>query len=323
MSVSVGERIPSFITEAYRVRRAIGRVILTAFQGQPPGKQRDALLHRLAGSEGSKFRQDKWNWYITLDLQRKANIDDEAILPARYAWIEPATTIKLERDFAEYSRPHLDRIGAHVSLVVGCSYLCAVALEGVFFGAPDRIPFGLPVIQLPGVTVSFRRPAHALDTEALFGFLQEMARKPEKIQREFDLARKFHLAACGEQDKAEQFMSAMVGLEALAGQVWKKRKELMIEGGSAQDGDAVRDMFGQAPGERTQRGNPPGLTKRFAAMAKALHPATAAQDIDIFGRLHKFRSALVHPQSAAMGDAPASDAVQLLARYLSAALRAE
>lgn len=272
-----------------------------------------------------------FNWYVTISIERRVEVDDGKISDTKYYWLDARTAIALEREFLAEVGRQIDVLATYTSVVVGASFLDqVVASERIVFSAPGREPFILPSMSGGKATIHIREkvdlPLETLDIDLLQRLLQAGADLSQAaLGRRRSLMRlvSLYLAALGERDFFKRFLLSFFALELLTNRFYTERFEDVVphlEMKVSGRPDSINVPVPRSLVWKPENLNFP-LETKFAIVALSLCPYTAVADAEKFGRVNRARNDLAHRGSLETDDSLNADIGDLLERYTASALR--
>jgi hypothetical protein len=302
-----------------RVRRAIGTLILSWLSGRvEEGTQSEPAIERALEQDKEAPKPEDFHWWVTVIIERDIQLPDATLNEHnRYVWVASREALSAAEEFGAYAAPYLDLLATYASTVVSPSLFERVVDEGVFFVAAGREPFGWPELTASGEG-NVIRPLEALDLPRLERVLRAAAAALPAAHSWLRQIKTWRLAALKERDPWKKFQWTFLALEILANKLSDRfRKEVLDQLQLRGQGDASPSPAMDALVWGKER---MPLQAKFALVALALSPATAADDVVTFGRIKKARDDLSHGQVDDPEVFPQQEAASLLERYLAAAV---
>jgi hypothetical protein len=313
--------VPSEVVEAERMRRAVGRTMLSALFGgdgeSSSGPERvEQAFEEI--TEAELFGD--YNWYTTLVLERTLNLTRR--LGAEVDFFLPDESWDLEREAPEYAAPALDVVTSIVSTIVDPGVFASLVLDDrIHLFAEGRRPSGIPVFG-GGASASVVRGGAASE---LLGQRIELLRAvdPSQLAAHEWLNRVAHwrVQSLRERDPWKRFLWSFLALEILTHKLFEARRDTVL--GQIQLLDAGGTVVaGTPPLEELawERKRAP-LRSRFALVASDLFPESAREDVGQFASANDARGRLAHGAVRNADELPTGATQALLEKYFGGAVK--
>jgi hypothetical protein len=132
------------------VRRNIAREAVTDAEEKAAIEQ--------AQAEGLRDDLTRWNWYITIVIERTIEVPDAQYNPARWFSIDPRVAIRVEKEFLQYGSDQAQFLVDHLVSFIPRHYFATQDVDDrVVFFAGEGPPFRVPQMTAGNVTVSTSR----------------------------------------------------------------------------------------------------------------------------------------------------------------------
>ena len=110
----------------------------------------------------------RWNWYITIVIERTIEVPDSQCTPTRWFSIDPGPAIQTEKDFLPYGSLQADFLVDHLATHIHRHFFAIRDVDDrVVFFAGDGPPFRLPQITVGNPTFSTSSPMHLCNVEQI------------------------------------------------------------------------------------------------------------------------------------------------------------
>ena len=110
----------------------------------------------------------RWNWYITLVIERTVEIPDSQCTPGRWFSIDPVLAIRTEKEFLQYGSYQADFLVDHLATHILRHFFATRDVDDrVVFFAGDGPPFRMPQITMGDVTGSTSGPMRLCNVEQI------------------------------------------------------------------------------------------------------------------------------------------------------------
>jgi len=98
-------------------------------------------------------RSRKWNWYISILLERRIELDDFDLQDDEFIWLKPEVLGEINWEFKNYGSPHLDLLESYVAASIPPQFFeRKIVDDRVFVMTEDKEPFGNPEAQSGNAT---------------------------------------------------------------------------------------------------------------------------------------------------------------------------
>lgn len=286
---------PEPILRANKVRKAIGIVALRRLLGKAPVGEADILTKEALG-EFTDSPGD-YNWYVTIVVEREADVADADIADNEYLWIDPGKALELEKNFESYASPYIDLLATYVSTIIERFFFGEVIIDDcIFFLAAGRESFGLPRFSACS-DVKIGMSEGSLDLEKLGKLFQKVASLPQGQLQWLKTMGHWRLAALREKDPMKRFLLSFFALEILTHKLFK--------------------LVGCKNRSKKQL----SLREEFETVALSLFPSSATADVKDFVRAKNVRDKLSHGELKEVAELPTSMVTVLLEKYLAGAVK--
>jgi len=311
---------PKSISEAYSVKQAIGMAVFEKVFVTPNNTKIDSdqLIRKIINKRDKQFPVNNRNWYITVAIEKKVNIVKKFIADREYCWVDPKKMLELEDKFYEYTQTHLSRITSYVLNMVEPKFFSDVVLEGIFFYAPNRIPFGWPKFS-GKAEISVVNPIDSLEINSLRTTLSLLRKVPESEHQSLDSARHWYLTAIKEKDEWKKFLWHFLTLEILTNKLSEKFYDSvlnMIELKREDKAKSLKSFISELVPDKKRL----NLTSKFIIMSLGLSQGTAKEDLKNFKKVKKARNDLAHGVLRNVNKLPISLVSKLTEKYFRAAI---
>ena len=128
----------------------------------------EAATLRQAQTEPLRDDLARWNWYITIVIERTIEVADTQCTPARWFSIDPAVAIRIETEFLTYGSLQADFLVDHLATHIHKHFFAIRDVDDrVVFFAGDGPPFRIPQVTMGSVTASTSRSMHFCNVEQI------------------------------------------------------------------------------------------------------------------------------------------------------------
>jgi hypothetical protein len=149
------------------VRRNVAHENLTA--------EDEAEALRKAQAEPLGDSLTRWNWYITIVIERWIDVPDALSIPGRLFSVDPVFALRTEDEFRSYASHQADFVVDHLKVHLSPHFFQMRDVDDrVVFLPEGGQPFKNPKMTLGQVTVSTTGPMHSLDIPALHANLSKL-----------------------------------------------------------------------------------------------------------------------------------------------------
>jgi len=313
---------PESILRANQVRRAIGHVVLHGLFGRAPDPEteRELLIEKALEEDAGGPAASDYNWYVTIVLERLANVAGGSVANRRYLWLDVGEATRLETELLAYARPYIDLLATGLTTLLDWTFFEEVTLEDrVFFSVPGHESFGLPELSV-SASASVIKSGGSLDVGRLRQLLQGVASLPQSERLWLSSANHWHLAALRERDPWKRFLWSFLAMEILTNKLAAKLydeviRKLRVEGkeDGAVEPALVADVL--VPKKKLS------LVGNFAIVALAIFPDSAMEDVEAFRKVNTARNRLAHGDLKEERDLATPTLLGLLQRYMAAAMQ--
>jgi len=311
------------ILKAYRVKRGIGRMMIERLAGLKVKDQNEInkLIESYMKEQGSEFKVEKWNWYISLIIEQIVEIDDKFINDNKYLWLESKKLIDLEKAFYESTQIYHDRLATFVLCFIEPAFFSEICLEGVFFDAEGKISFGFPKFTASAeVHVSKN-----MDSLRLIEFeegLKAFSKVSDGSHKFIDKARHWYLSSLRESDPWKRFIFNFYALEILVHKLSSKYYNSVCHSFKLKSvKKSKEDKTTKVISELVPKKERLDLVSKFAIMALRLSPNTAWNDLESFKTIKKARDNLSHGNIRNAEELPNQILFSLLKKYFDISVK--
>jgi hypothetical protein len=117
----------------------------------------------------------RWNWYITIVIERTIEVPDAQYNPARWFSIDPRVAIRIEREFLQYGSDQAQFLVDHLASFIPRHFFATQDVDDrVVFFAGEGPPFRVPQMTAGNVTVSTSNPLERCNVEEIRGALSNL-----------------------------------------------------------------------------------------------------------------------------------------------------
>jgi hypothetical protein len=320
LTVTVGD-IPEHIVQGIRVFRAVHPYALSLLF-HSDGLTADERLQCLdelcdAVDVADIYGNDQYGLWASFELCRPTQVQASE---SKYVWAnKDANALEKAQTFATEAKDYLNAAVARLQAGLEPLKLAKtlVRTEYAYILADGRTAcreFNPSLrargrVSSPGWNgVSFEKASEALHTLPVDGAqLRKLLRTPSEW---------LWAALAEDEDQLRRFLFSFFGLEILINKT-HRRVEGSVVGAlrDGLDGLPIEELMWPSVSDEAQHPSR-NLVFRFALVAVALSPATAANDVSIFRRLHRARNNLAHGEAATIEDLPVQEAIEMLRQYL-------
>lgn len=186
----LGERVTIYLGQpveelyrTYNIARAGGFTLVRRnFVGEAVTDAEEKAVIEQAQAEGLRDDLTRWNWYITIVIERTIEVPDEQCNPSRWFSIDPGVAIQAEREFLQYGSDQAQFLVDHLASFIPRHFFATHDVDDrVVFFAGEEPPFRVPQITVGNVTASTSSPLERCNVEEIRGALS-------KIQSEGQMA---------------------------------------------------------------------------------------------------------------------------------------
>lgn len=311
--------VPAEVIEAERGRKAIGREMLRGLFGAadaPAGAPAQRVAAAYDEIDPAQLFGD-FDWYVTLAVSRTRDVASGSLGPGDFAFTRDA--FELESEALHVGKQALDLLCAVASAIVDPRLFSTLVRDDrVLLYAEGRRPAGVPVLTPggfdPRVIAGDESLSRLRQRLSVLGAVDFGAATGEAWLTGIS---HWRVQVLTETDPWKRFLWSAVGLEILTHKLYSRFREqidqrLRLEGS---EGLALPIPEVVWPDERAP------LTTRFAYVAMALFPQSAASDTVQFRTVKQARDRLAHGSLREEEELPLSGAVELFGRYLEGALK--
>lgn len=313
---------PESILRANQVRRAIGRVALHGLFGRAPDPEaeRELLIEKALEEDAGGPAASDYNWYVTIVLERVANVTDGSVANRGYLWLDIGEAMRLETELLPYARPYIDLLATGLTTLLDWTFFEEVTLEDrVFFSVPDHESFGLPEFSV-SASASVIKSGRSLDTGRLRQLLQGVASLRQSERHWLSSVNHWHLAALRERDPWKRFLWSFLAMEILTNKLADALYDDVV-GGLRLDGNAHSALKTPAISEIAVPKRQLPLAGKFAIVALGLFPDSATKDLTDFRKVKSARDKLSHGDLREERHLATPTLLGLLQKYMAAAVQ--
>ena len=120
----------------------------------------------------------RWNWYITIVIERTIEVPDAQCNPVHWFSLDPVFACQIEREFLTYCSFQADFLVDHLTLHIPKHFFAERDVEDrVVFFAGNGPPFRIPQITGGKVTGSTSGPIHLCQVEEIRATLSKLKRE--------------------------------------------------------------------------------------------------------------------------------------------------
>lgn len=315
--VWLGE-IPKDVLAAYKVRQGIGKLIISRLAGFKDKNQDDThrVIEKFIRKKDSKFRVEKWNWFVSFIIEHVVDIKEKFISDNKYVWLEPKIISDYDRDFYKSTQLYLDRLVTYALSFIEPTFFSEICLEGVFFETTGKISFSFPKFTTSAdVTVS--KTVESLRLSEFESGLRSFSKVPDGSHRLIDKARHWYLISLRESDQWKRFMFSFYALEILTHKVSSKYynhvcHSLKLKRVNKSEEDKITKTISELVPKKERL----NLASKFIIMALKLSPYTASEDLRNFKAAKEARDKLSHGEIKNADELPVQLLFSLLKKYI-------
>ncbi|GEM_PF-2909040 len=128
-------------------------------------------------AQARSLRDDltRWNWYITIVIERIIEVPDAQCNPARWFSIDPGVAIQVEREFLQYGSDQAQFLVDHLASFIPRHFFATQDVDDrVVFFAGEGPPFSVPRITMGNATYSASSPLERCNVEEIRGALSKL-----------------------------------------------------------------------------------------------------------------------------------------------------
>jgi hypothetical protein len=128
-------------------------------------------------AQAEDLRDDltRWNWYITIVIERTLEVPDKQCDPAHWFSIDPGVAIRIEREFLQYGSDQAQFLVDHLATLIPRHFFSTQDVnDRVVFSAGEGPPFRVPEVTMGNVTVSTSSPLERCNVEEIRGALSKL-----------------------------------------------------------------------------------------------------------------------------------------------------
>lgn len=323
-TVTVGDLTPEFVA----AMRALGAwrpfVLNSMFGGHYSGRSSEELeqvFQDLMPDEEAAVADyvKDGHTYITVTLRRPVRV--LASVERTHRWLRDLTLLDDIPAFMDQAGEYLDVTGVGLMRPLGTqlgSYIAVYRANRPLLFAPGKTPH-VTDIQLHAGSVGIVQANDGWASRDWTPVSDALTRPT--VATDIPLlksASRWLWAATAEaDDRLRAFQFAFFGLEILANKLGKSHERALVDRLSDSLGGApLKELFWPSPRDSDSPWR--NLVFRFTVVALYFSPDTASDDVVLFKRLASARNDLSHGTAGdeAIHELPASEATQLLRRYL-------
>src|ERR1051325_533530 len=175
MTIYIGEPVED-LYRTYNVARAGGFTLVKQSVSHEPmtdteeqEKLQQALIEPLPDN------LSRWNWYITIVIERIVEVPETQCDPARWFSIDPSLAIQLENELLQYGSDQAEFIVDHLSTFIPRHFFAIQDEPGRVVFIPEMGPaFRVPKITMGNVTASTSSPIERCNLEEIRGALSKI-----------------------------------------------------------------------------------------------------------------------------------------------------
>ena len=124
----------------------------------------------------------RWNWYITIVIERTIEVPDSQCTPSRWFSIDPMLAESAEREFLQYGSYQADFLVDHLVTHIPKHFFATRDVDDrVVFFAGDGPPFRMFQITMGGVTVSTSGPMHLFNVGQIRAAMSDLQREGKLV----------------------------------------------------------------------------------------------------------------------------------------------
>jgi hypothetical protein len=153
----------------YNIARAGGFTLVrrTVMHENITDAEEKSTLER-AQTEGLHDDLTRWNWYITILIERTIEIPDAKYNPARWFSIDSGIAIRAEREFLEYGAYQIQFLVDHLASFIPRHFFATREIEDrVVFFAGEGAPFRVPQVTVGDATTFTSSPIERCDIQGI------------------------------------------------------------------------------------------------------------------------------------------------------------